>query len=84
MVRQTDNERGRKMSQLLRLNNLISAASPSAAVTSPKTVSNSDLRFAFEDEERQQGRLILPQSGGGGGLASKKAFSTLDVRGAIQ
>ena len=70
------------MSQLLRLNNLISAASPSAAVTSPKTVSNSDLRFAFEDEERQHGRL-LPQSGGGG-LASKKAFSTLDVRGAIQ
>ena len=70
------------MSQLLRLNNLISAASPSAAVTSPKTVSNSDLRFAFEDEERQQGRL-LPQTVGGG-LASKKAFSTLDVRGAIQ
>ena len=69
------------MSQLLRLNNLISAASPSAAVTSPKTVSNSDLRFAFEDEERQHGRL-LPQSGGG--LASKKAFSTLDVRDAIQ
>ena len=42
-------------------------------------MSNSDLRFVFEDEERQQGRL-LPQTVGGG-LASKKAFSTLDVRG---
>ena len=33
-----------------------SAASPTA-VTSPKTVSNSDLRFAFEDDERERGRL---------------------------
>ena len=45
-------------------------------MTSPKTVSNSDLRFAFEDDERE--RRLQPN------LAKKKAFSTLDVRAGQQ
>ena len=42
-------------------------------MTSPKTVSNSDLRFVFEDDECGGGRQLQPS-------AKKKAFSTLDVR----
>ena len=42
-------------------------------------MSNSDLRFAFEDDEECVERLRLQQTGFG--FAKKKAFSTLDVRG---